>query len=161
VLKKAGIIVAASAAGILAFTPLAFAGSKDDGGSSNHKDDKSSSKSHDKDDDGDHHHKGDDGDHHDGDHHDGDDGGDVKKDNLENDCQFGNQGGSPVANAAGGNSVLGVVGLVTSAAIDATSQLNTLNCNNINLTDLVDADSNNDTTTKDTTRVDDSFNADN
>ena len=155
-LKKAGIIVAASAAGILAFTPLAFAGSKDDGGSSNHKDDKSSSKSHDKDDDGDHHHhKGDDGDHHDG------DDGDTSKDNVSNDCQFGNQGGSPVANAVGGNSLLGAVGLVASAATDATSQLNTLNCNNINLTDLVDSDSNNDTTTKNATSVDDSFNADN
>jgi len=146
VLKKAGIIVAASAAGILAFTPLAFAGSKDDGGSSNHKDDKSSSKSHDKDDDGD--------------HHDGADG-DTSKDNVSNDCQFGNQGGSPVANAVGANSLLGAVGLVTSAATDATSQLNTLNCNNINLTDLVDSDSNNDTTTKNATSVDDSFNADN
>ena len=83
----------------------------------------------------------------------GDDGGDTSKDNVSNDCQFGNQGGSPVANATGGNSLLGAVGLVTSTAIDATSQLNTLNCNNINLTDLVDSDSDNDTTTKDTTRV--------
>jgi hypothetical protein len=158
VLKKAGIIVAASAAGILAFTPLAFAGSKDDGGSSNHKDDKSSSKSHDKDDDGDHHHKGDDGDHHDGDHHDGDDGGDVKKDNLENDCEFGNQGGSPIANATGGDSVLGALSLVTSTATDVTGQLNTLNCNNINVTDLVDSNSNNDRKTTNRTSINDSSN---
>ena len=157
-LKKAGIIVAASAAGILAFTPLAFAGSKDDGGSSNHKDDKSSSKSHDKDDDSDHHHKGDDGDHHDGDHHDGDDGGDTSKDNVSNDCQFGNQGGSPVANAVGGNSLLGAVGLVTATATDVTGQLNTLNCNNINVSDLVDSDSNNRATSENRTRVDGSFN---
>lgn len=151
-LKKAGIIVAASAAGILAFTPLAFAGSMgDDGGSNHSKDDKSSSKS-DKDDDGGHHKKKDDG---------GDDDGDTSKDNVSNDCQFGNQGGSPLANATGGSSLLGAVGLVTSAATDATSQLNTLNCNNINVTDLVDADSNNDTTTRNQTEVDDSFNADN
>jgi hypothetical protein len=143
VLKKAGIIVAASAAGILAFTPLAFAGSKgDDNGSHHSKDDKSNSKSH-KDDDG-------------GDHK--DDGGDTSKDNVSNDCEFGNEGGSPVANATGGNSLLGAVGLVSSLATDATSQLNTLNCNNINVTDLVDTDSNNDTTTRDQTRVEDSFN---
>ena len=143
-LKKAGIIVAASAAGILAFTPLAFAGSKDDNGSHHSKDDKSNhSKSH-KDDDGD-----------------GDGGGDTSKDNVSNDCQFGNQGGSPLANATGGNSLLGAVGLVTSAATDATSQLNTLNCNNVNLTDLVDSDSNNDTTSREQTRVEASFNTDN
>ena len=151
-LKKAGIIVAASAAGILAFTPLAFAGSKGDDGNSHHsKDDKSSSKS-DKDDDGGDHHKNDDGDHH------KNDDGDTSKDNVSNDCEFGNQGGSPIANAVGGSSLLGALGPVTSLATDATSQLNTLNCNNINVTDLVDSDSNNDTTTRNQSEVDDSFN---
>ena len=148
-LKKAGIIVAASAAGILAFTPLAFAGSKDDNGSHHTKDDKSHSKS-DKDDDG----GDDDGGNDDG----GNGGGDTDKDNVSNDCEFGNQGGSPISNATGGNSLLGAVGLVTSAATDATSQLNTLNCTNVNVTDLVDTDSNNDTTTREQTRVEDSFN---
>jgi len=161
VLKKAGIIVAASAAGILAFTPLAFAGSMgDDGGSHHSKDDKSSSKSDKDDDGGDHKKKDDDGDHKkddDGDHK-KDDGGDTKKDNLENDCEFGNQGGSPVANATGGNSLLGAVGVVTSLAADATGQLNTLNCNNINVSDLVDSNSNSDTTSREQTRVEDSFN---
>ena len=154
-LKKAGIIVAASAAGILAFTPLAFAGGMgDDGGSHHSKDDKSSSKS-DKDDDGGDHHKKDDG----GDHK-KDDGGDVKKDNLENDCQFGNQGGSPTAGATGGNSLLGAASLVTSTAIDVTSQLNTLNCNNINVSDLLDSDSNNRTEQTEKTSVEGSFNND-
>ena len=169
-LKKAGIIVAASAAGILAFTPLAFAGGMgDDGGSHHSKDDKSSSKSDKDDDGGDHHKKDDDGDHHkkddDGDHkkddggdHKKDDGGDVKKDNLENDCQFGNQGGSPTAGAVGGNSLLGAASLVTSTAIDVTSQLNTLNCNNINVTDLVDSDSNNRNSSETRNSIDGSFN---
>jgi hypothetical protein len=105
VLKKAGIVVATAAAGILAFTPLAFAGSSD----------------------------------HDANKHYGKDHGhskveknDTSEGNLTNDCQFGNQGGSPTASAVGGSSLLGVVGVVTSLATDATSQLNTLNCNNIN-----------------------------
>ena len=134
-LKKAGIIVAASAAGILAFTPLAFAGSKDHD-SDHGKSDKS------------HHHskvvKKEDN--------------DVNKDNLSNDCQFGNAGGSPIANAVGGDSLLGAVGVVSSLATDATTQLNTLNCNNINVSDLVDSDSNNrDSATTETT-IDDSGN---
>ena len=152
-LKKAGIIVAASTAGILAFTPLAFAGSKDHDADEHHgKDDKSSSKCHDKDDNGVHHHKSDDGD-----HHDGDDDGDPK-DNLSNDCQFGNQGGSPVAGAFGGSSLLGAVAPVTSAAADATSQLNTLNCNNVNVTDLVDSTRTTDTSPRTRPAIDDSFN---
>jgi len=156
VLKKAGIIVAASAAGILAFSPLAFAGSKDDNGGSHHKDDKSNHSKSDKDD-SDDHDGGDDG-NDDGNDDGGNGGGDTDKDNVSNDCEFGNQGGSPLANATGGNSLLGAASLVTSLAADATSQLNTLNCNNINVTDLVDSDSNNDTTTKNQSRVEDSFN---
>ena len=153
-LKKAGIIVAASAAGILAFTPLAFAGSMgDDGGSHHSKDDKSSSKSDKDDDGGDHKKKDDDG------GHKKDDDGDTSKDNVSNDCEFGNQGGSPVSNATGGNSLLGAAGIVTSLAADVTNQANLLNCNNINVTDVLDSDSNNDTTTRNQSEVDDSFNS--
>ena len=47
---------------------------------------------------------------------------------------------------------------MTSLAADATSQLNTLNCNNVNLTDLVDSDSNNSDTSSKQTRIKESFN---
>jgi hypothetical protein len=134
VLKKAGIIVATAAAGVLAFTPLAFAGEG----------------------------------HHDADKHYG------KKDhhakvvepasnntstgNLSNDCQFGNEGGSPTAGAFGGTSLLGALGAVTSLATDATSQVNALNCTNVNVSDLVDSDSNNSTRNAEQTWIDGSFN---
>lgn len=138
-LKKAGIVVATAAAGILAFTPLAFAGDSDHDASKHYgKDDKSHSKSDD------HHHKKSDS--------------DTDEGNLKNDCQFGNQGGSPTSSALGGSSLLGAAGLVTSLATDATSQLNTLNCNNINVSDLIDSDSNNRDTTRTTTTVEDSNN---
>jgi hypothetical protein len=134
VLKKAGIIVAVAAAGALAFTPLAFAGSKDHDSHEHHgKDDKSHSVVKKED-------------------------NDVNKDNLSNDCQFGNQGGSPRAGAFGGSSFLGVLGAVTSVAAGATSQLNTLNCNNINVSDLVDSDSNNSDTSSEQTWIKESFN---
>jgi hypothetical protein len=137
VLKKAGIIVAVAAAGALAFTPLAFAGSRDHDSHEHHgKDDKSHSVVKKED-------------------------NDVSKGNLTNDCQFGNQGGSPTANATGGNNLLGALSLVTSVAADATSQLNTLNCNNVNVSDLVDSDSNNRTSSENRSEVEDSFNTDN
>jgi hypothetical protein len=132
VLKKAGIVVAASVAGILAFSPLAFAGEGHDG-----------DKHYGKKDDKGHSHV---------------EEGDVTTDNLSNDCQFGNEGGSPTAGAIGGSSLLGAVAAVASLATDATSQLNTLNCNNIEVSDVLDFDSNNETTTVDKTEVDDSFN---
>lgn len=133
-LKKAGIIVATATAGALAFAPLAFAGD------SGHDADKHYGKGHGHSE----MHKSDDK--------------DVSEGNLKNDCQFGNQGGSPSATGIGGSSLLGAVGVVTSLATDATSQLNTLNCNNINVSDLVDDGSNNRTTTNDSTKVEDSFN---
>jgi hypothetical protein len=135
VLKKAGIIVAASAAGILAFTPLAFAGSSrgHDGHQSHGQDDKSHSVVKKED-------------------------NDVNKDNLTNDCAFGNAGGSPTAGALGGSSLLGVAAPVTSLATDVTSQLNTLNCNNINVSDLVDSDSNNSDSSSEQTSIKESFN---
>ena len=110
-LKKAGIIVAAVATGVLAVSSLAFA--------------------------------------------------DTSEGNLKNDCAFGNQGGAPAATAVGGSSLLGLVGAVTSAAAGITSQANTLNCNNVQLKDLVDQDSNNKTDTKTESKVKDSFNQDN
>jgi hypothetical protein len=109
VLKKAGIIVAAAATGVLAVSSLAFA--------------------------------------------------DESTGNLKNDCAFGNQGGSPVALADQGNSLLGsLLGAVTAAATDATAQANTANCTNLNITDIIDQDSNNRTKSVDKTTVEDSFN---
>ena len=137
-LKKAGIILATATAGALAFTPLAFAG---DSG-------------HDA---GKHYGKGHEG--HSVTHKSGDKK--VEEGNLTNDCRFGNQGGSPTADAIGGSSLLGAAGLVTGLATDATSQLNTLNCNNVNVSDLVDQDSNNRTSTDNRSSVDGSFNTEN
>ena len=108
-LKKAGIIVAVAATGVLAVSSLAFA--------------------------------------------------DTSEGNLKNDCAFGNEGGAPASSAIGGNSIVGdVLGLVTSAATDATTQANTLNCNNVQLKDLVDSGSNNKNDIKNTTKVKDSYN---
>ena len=108
-LKKAGIIVAAVATGVLAVSSIAFA--------------------------------------------------DTSSGNLKNDCAFGNEGGTPAASASGGNSMVGTLaGLVTGAATSVTTQANTLNCNNVQLKDLVDSASNNKTTTKTESKVKDSFN---
>jgi hypothetical protein len=108
VLKKAGIIVAAVATGVLAVSSVAFA--------------------------------------------------DTSAGNLKNDCAFGNEGGAPAASAIGGSSLLGLVGAVTSAATDASTQANTANCTNVQLKDLIDTDSNNKSHTTTTTKIKDSNN---
>ena len=111
-LKKAGIIVATVATGVLAVSSFAFA--------------------------------------------------DESHGNLKNDCAFGNQGGSPAALADQGDSLLGgLIGAVTSAATDASTQANTANCNNVNITDILDQDSNNRTKSTDKTMVEHSFNTKN
>ena len=107
-LKKAGIIVAAAAAGVLAVSGLAFA--------------------------------------------------DTTSGNVTNDCAFGSQGGSPSAMGDGGTSLLGALGLVTTAASDITTQANTGNCTNVNVTDLLDDSSNNTSSTTERTSIEDSFN---
>ena len=141
-LKKAGIILAATTAGVLAFTPLAFAGSKD--GDSNGG--------------GSHKHWGSSHDHlSDPKHHDSD-GGDTDKDNVSNDCRFGNQSGPATQSLVGGSSLLGVADALTGTVTQATGQLNTLNCTNVNVSDLVDNNSNNRTTDADKTSVQHSFN---
>jgi hypothetical protein len=109
VLKKAGIIVAAVATGVLAVSSVAFA--------------------------------------------------DTSSGNLKNDCAFGNEGGAPAASAIGGSSLVGdLAGAITSAAASITTQTNTLNCNNVQLKDLLDSDSNNKATTKTDTKVKGSYN---
>ena len=137
-LKKAGIVVAASAAGILAITPLAFAG---DSGHDAHK-------HYGKDDKGHSHVKKEDN--------------DTSEGNLKNDCQFGNQSGDATSGIFGGTSLLGAVASpITDVVTNAATQTNALNCTNVNVSDLVDSDSNNDTKTAEKTFVDHSFNNDN
>ena len=109
-LKKAGIIVAAVATGVLAVSSIAFA--------------------------------------------------DTSTDNVSNDCAFGNVGGTPTGTATGGSSLLAGVGAVTSIVTDATTQANTANCNNLNITDVFDQDSNNKTKESTKTMIEDSFNQD-
>ena len=106
-LKKAGIIVAAVATGVLAVSSLAFA--------------------------------------------------DESTGNLSNDCAFGNEGGSPVA-AAENDTLASALSVVLGLAVDATTQTNTLDCNNINVEDVLDQNSNNETTTKSKSMIEDSFN---
>jgi hypothetical protein len=112
VLKKAGIIVAAVATGVLAVSSLAFA--------------------------------------------------DTSTGNLKNDCAFGNAGGSPASIAGQGSSLFGgLIDVVLSAATDVTTQANTANCNNVNVSDIIDQDSNNSTKSWEKTMIDDSFNTKN
>ena len=108
-LKKAGIIVAAVATGVLAVSSIAFA--------------------------------------------------DTSTDNVKNDCTFGNVGGTPTGTATGGSSLLGAVSPVTTIVTDATSQLNTGNCTNLNVTDVFDQDSNNKSKETTKTMIEDSFNS--
>ena len=110
-LKKAGIIVAAAATGVLAVSSFAFA-----------------SESH---------------------------------GNLKNDCTFANTGGTPEATATGGSSLTGLIGAVTGAATDATTQANTGNCTNLQFKDLIDQGSNNRDKTMTESTVKDSFNNEN
>ena len=123
-----------AALSMLALSPLAFAGDKSDhhGGGG---DDKSHTKVVKKD-------------------------GDTKVEegNLSNDCEFDNEGDEVEQGVFGGSSLLGAVDVVTGAAANATSQLNTLNCNNVNVTDVIDVDSNNEESSVERTFVEDSFN---
>jgi hypothetical protein len=109
VLKKAGIIVAVAATGVLAVSSLAFA--------------------------------------------------DTEKGNLSNDCSFENVGGDVEQGLVGGSGgLVDLVGAVTGIAGNATSQVNTGNCNNVQLKDLVDQDSNNKTKTVNEIKIEDSNN---
>ena len=135
-LKKAGIVVAVSAAAALAFTPLAFAG--DSGHDAHHHYGKGSHTTVKKED------------------------NDTSEGNLKNDCQFGNQSGDATSGIFGGTSLLGAVASpITDVVTNAATQTNALNCTNVNVSDLVDSDSNNDTKTAEKTFGDHSFNTDN
>ena len=59
---------------------------------------------------------------------------------------------------AGGSGLLGVVDIITGTATNATSQLDTLNCTNVNVTDVIDVDSNNEESSVQRNFVENSFN---
>jgi hypothetical protein len=109
VLKKAGIIVAAAATGLLAVSSVAFA--------------------------------------------------DTTEGNLTNDCAFGNSTGETSQFVDGGSNLLAsIASLVTGAVVNVPAQTNALNCNNLNVEDVIDQDSNNTTRTLTETEIEDSFN---
>jgi hypothetical protein len=123
-LKKAGIVVATAAAGLLAVSPLAFAT----------------------------------GDHHSQPHPVNVNNTNVEEGNLQNDCRFGQDGAEVRQTASQGSSLLGVLDPVIALAAPVTTQLQALNCNNINISDVIDSNSNNDFSSESSTEVDDSFN---
>jgi hypothetical protein len=130
-LKKAGIVVAVAAAGLVSVSPLAFATGDHDHGHGHH-------------------------DHHSASH-------DVtytnvERDNLTNDCAFGQAGPAVESTATGGSSLLGVANLVTSAIAPITTQTQLLNCTNVNVSDVIDLGSNNESRTSQRTEVEGSFN---
>jgi hypothetical protein len=140
-LKKAGIVVAVAAAGLVAVSPLAFA-------TDGHE----------------HHgHNGHDRDH--GHHHSAPrdvEYTNVERDNLTNDCAFAQTGPDVDTTATGGSSgLLGLGGLVANVVAPVSAPIQALNCTNIGVSDVIDVNSNNDTRTATSTEVDDSFDEDN
>jgi hypothetical protein len=122
-MKKAGIIVAAAAAGLVALTPFAFA-------------------------DNDHHESGE------------TTYSNVEDGNVTNDCEFGQEGPAIAQDLTGGDSLLGVAGLVTGAVAPVTTQTQLGNCTNLNVDDVIDSGSNNSERTATRTEVEDSYNTD-
>jgi hypothetical protein len=122
-LKKAGIVVAAATASLLAVSPLAFATGHD------HPQPRPVNVNN----------------------------TNVEEGNLQNDCRFGQSGPEIEQNAAQGSGLLGILNPVIAAAAPVTAQLQALNCNNINVSDLIDSDSNNTTRTETNTEFDHSF----
>ncbi len=124
-LKKAGIVVAAAAAGVLALTPFAFADNDS--------------------------------------HHEMPAPGhveytNVEEGNLTNDCAFAQEGPTVDQDVRAGSSLVDVAGLATGAVAPVTTQIQALNCTNVGLTDVIDSDSNNETTAVEETEIEDSFN---
>lgn len=127
-LKKAGIIVATAAAGVLALSPLAFAGEKHDSDKSK---DHHATKVVEN---------------------------NRTEENISNDCEFGNTTGETNQGIFGGSSLLGALAPLTGAVTNAPIQTNALNCTNLNVEDVIDVDSNNTDTTVQRTWIDESFN---
>ncbi|WP_214403250.1 hypothetical protein [Pseudonocardia lacus] len=82
----------------------------------------------------------------------------VESGNLSNDCEFGQQGPAIDSTATGGSSLAAVAGAVTDVIAPVTTQTQALNCTNLNVSDVIDFDSNNDTATSTETEVEDSGN---
>jgi hypothetical protein len=173
VLKKTGIVAAAIAASLLAVTPLAFAGGRDSEKSDSHSkkdhdndkdDDNDKDKDKDKDKDHDKDKDKDKDKHHDKNkhkHHDKDKDKDttVTTDNLTSNCTNGQTTGPIDSSVSGGNAgLLGVVNLAAGIVAPITAQAPLLNCNNIEVSDLVDLGSNNPVTNVDDTSINGSGN---
>ncbi len=131
VLKKAGIIVAVAAAGVLAVSPLAFAGEKGDSGHGR--------------------------DHGHGDKHYSKTVNNTATTTTKNSpsCSFGNASDARTApqTASGvASPLVGILGVAANAAAPVTTQLNApiASCNNFS--DLVDLNSNNKTKTVDNSK---------
>jgi hypothetical protein len=107
-LKKAGIIAAVAATGVLALSGLALA--------------------------------------------------DTTEGNLTNDCAFGNTTGETSQGLFGGSGLLGALSPLTGIVGNVPVQTNAANCNNVQLKDLVDQDSNNKTKTVNEIKIEDSNN---
>lgn len=131
-LKKAGIVVAVAAASLVAVSPLAFATEGHDDHDRGH---------------GQHHSAPRDIDY-----------TNVEEGNLSNDCAFGQAGPQVASSATGGSSLLGIAGLVTDIIAPVTTQTQLLNCNNINVSDVIDFNSNNTDQTSTRTEIEDSGN---
>ncbi len=79
--------------------------------------------------------------------------------NLSNDCSFPNESGEVTQAFEGGDSLIGAVAdIFTGTATNLATQANTGNCTNLNVEDILDSDSNNETETVDKTKVFVSFN---
>lgn len=74
------------------------------------------------------------------------------------DCDFSQEGRQVDQTLTGGNSLLGAAGLVTGAVAPITAQTQAGNCTNVNVSDVVDSDSNNTDYTVTRNRIQDSFN---
>ena len=129
-LKKAGIVVAAATAGILALTPFAFANNDhDDHHESSHVESSHVEYSN------------------------------VEEGNLTNDCDFTQDAGSIDQSLTGGSSLLDMGGIADGVIAPLTTQTQALNCTNFGLSDVVDSGSNNTSSTVERTEIDESFNS--
>jgi hypothetical protein len=133
-LKKAGIVVAAAAAGLLAVSPLAFATTGHDHGGRGDHGDRSHSQPVNV------------------------DYTNVSRDNNTNDCNFAQSGGRTSSSAFAGGGLLSILNPAISAAAPITANLNALNCNNVDVSNILSNNSDNRTNTSTSNDFDRSFN---
>jgi hypothetical protein len=82
----------------------------------------------------------------------------IESDNLSNDCPITQTGQELTTDAQGGDSFAGLAGAVVNAQAPVSAPIALGNCLNVELEDVADFNSNNDTTTRTSTEVEDSFN---